>query len=276
MRPILRMIAVTTLSLGIASAAEAERPERVASAGGVLTEIAFLLGAGDRIVGVDSTSLYPPEAREKAQIGYFQRLSAEGVLSLTPDTMLATSYAGPVAALNQIRDAGVDVRVAPGFIEVEELPEYVRFVGAALGLETQSDAAAARLQAEIDALAEARPAGPGPRIVFLMTVRDHAPLVAGTGVGPDSVIRFAGGVNAADVELYKPVTPESFLAMNPDILMMTDEHAAVLGGIDKVVASPLFGPPGAPRPRTLTVPALSVLSIGPRTPDTIRRLRAAF
>lgn len=44
-------------------------------AGGDLTGIVVALGADDRIVGVDSTSLHPPEMRERAQIGYVRRIA---------------------------------------------------------------------------------------------------------------------------------------------------------------------------------------------------------
>jgi len=59
--------------------AMADGTKRIVVAGGDLAEIAFALGAGDQIVGVDSTATFPPAATERAQIGYVRRLSAECV-----------------------------------------------------------------------------------------------------------------------------------------------------------------------------------------------------
>ena len=91
-----------------------------------------------------------------------------------------------------------------------------------------------------------------------------------------SVIVASGAENVAEFDGIKPMSPEAVLADPPDILLMTDEHAVALGGVEAVAASPLFGPPEAPRPKTVTISALTVLSIGPRTPESIRLLRAHF
>src|SRR5215212_9628559 len=52
---------------------------RIVSIGGAITEILYALGLQQRIVAVDSTSVYPPQAvREKPSVGYMRRLSPEG------------------------------------------------------------------------------------------------------------------------------------------------------------------------------------------------------
>ena len=94
-----------TISLGLLSTppADAEEaktpPQRIVAAGGDMTEIIFALGLGDRLAGVDSTSVWPAEAKDLPQIGYFRRIAPEGVLTLTPDLVLAGAGAGPDSAL---------------------------------------------------------------------------------------------------------------------------------------------------------------------------------
>src|SRR5262245_22850229 len=52
---------------------------RIVSVGGAVTEILYALGQEHRIVGVDSTSLYPPRALgAKPNVGYMRQLSPEG------------------------------------------------------------------------------------------------------------------------------------------------------------------------------------------------------
>ena len=56
---------------------------RIVSIGGAVTEILYALGLDKNIVGVDTTSVYPPRAAgEKTNVGYMRQLSAEGVLGL--------------------------------------------------------------------------------------------------------------------------------------------------------------------------------------------------
>ena len=69
---------------------------RIVSVGGAVTEILYALGLEQRVVAVDTTSLYPPRApAEKPNVGYMRQLSAEGVLGLGPSLVLATEGVGP-------------------------------------------------------------------------------------------------------------------------------------------------------------------------------------
>ena len=63
-----------------------------------LTEIAFALGHGDQVVGVDTSSVFPPEVKLLPQVGYPRTLAAEGVLALRPTRLIAAEEAGPAAA----------------------------------------------------------------------------------------------------------------------------------------------------------------------------------
>ena len=74
--PVALLMAATTSGLTVAQepvrVTDAEGSEvtitdasRVATLGGVVTEIAYALGAEDQIVAVDESSYYPPEARRR-------------------------------------------------------------------------------------------------------------------------------------------------------------------------------------------------------------------
>ena len=63
---------------------------RIIAIGGSITEIIYALGAEDKLVAVDSTSMYPASALERhPDVGYMRALSAEPVLSVAPDVILA-------------------------------------------------------------------------------------------------------------------------------------------------------------------------------------------
>lgn len=75
------------------SAAKAE--ERVVAIGDLVTKVIYAFGAAERLVAVDSTSLYPTAATEFPSIGYMRWLSAKPILALEPDRILAIADAGP-------------------------------------------------------------------------------------------------------------------------------------------------------------------------------------
>src|SRR5262245_25112097 len=65
-----------------AAGAEAAGDVRIVSASGNVTEVLYALGLGAQVVGVDTTSTYPPATSALPKIGYLRRLSAEGIVSL--------------------------------------------------------------------------------------------------------------------------------------------------------------------------------------------------
>src|SRR5881409_228569 len=69
----------------------ADFPRRIVCLTAETAEIAFLLGAGDRVVGVPGTARRPEAAREKARVGGFTTFKLERILALEPDLVLAFS-----------------------------------------------------------------------------------------------------------------------------------------------------------------------------------------
>lgn len=251
---------------------------RLAIADGVATEVVFLLEAQDRVVGVDETSRFPDAARELPQIGYFRRLSAEGVLSLNPDLLLAAPSAGPTVALEQIKSAGVEVVKLPEVDVLDDVAPKVLAIGAALGMTPRALDLAATIRADIrDLRANVPTWAVAPRVLFVLAIRESAPLVAGYGTTSDEIIREAGAINAASFEGFKPMSREAVIAAAPDLVLMTDEHSVALGGANSILKRPEFSlTPAGRSQRSLTLPALAVLGLGPRTPGAIRTLREAL
>ncbi len=255
--------------------AQSAAPQRIVAAGGDLAEIAFALGAGERIVAVDRTATFPPEAARKPRVGYVRELSAEGVLSMAPDLVLAAHDAGPPVVLDQIAAAGVRVARAPETVAVEDIPAKIRFVGRVLGRRAEADALVARFEAELAAVrAKVAELPRRPRVLFVLSAQQGAPIVAGAGTTADSMIRLAGAENAATgFEDYKPMSREAILAAAPEIVLMMDQHAARAGGIETLLARPeIRATPAGRDGRAVTMEGMLLLGFGPRTPQAIAEL----
>src|SRR3546814_1935109 len=82
----------------------AEAAGGIVSVGGSVTEIVYALGQQERLLAVDSTSLHPLETAALPNVGYMRQLSAEPILALGPALVLAIEDAGPVTALDPLRD----------------------------------------------------------------------------------------------------------------------------------------------------------------------------
>src|SRR6266702_2571556 len=68
-----------------------EFPRRIVCLTAETTEIAFMVGAGDRVVGVPGTARRPEAARDKARVGGFTTFRLDKILALEPDLVLAFS-----------------------------------------------------------------------------------------------------------------------------------------------------------------------------------------
>ena len=132
-------VAGTALPALAQTAAAAPGAKRLVSLSGALTEVVYLLNAQNLLVGTDTTSLFPEAAQKTAKVGYVRQLSAEGLLSLKPDAVIATSEAGPPVVLDQIRQAGVRVSLVAARHNWAEVQEKVKVVGRETGRSSEAD-----------------------------------------------------------------------------------------------------------------------------------------
>lgn len=69
--------------LSLACVFSAQSADRPVVAGGSLSELIYAMGVGNRVVGVDETTSYPPETAALPHIGYWKQLSSEGIYRCT-------------------------------------------------------------------------------------------------------------------------------------------------------------------------------------------------
>ena len=271
----------TTSALGVATPLLAQsRLPRLITAGGGITEIAYLLGAQDQLVGTDTTSLYPAAALKTAKVGYMRQLSAEGLLSLKPDAMIATTEAGPPVVIDQIRSAGVRVELIEAdhtWTEVQRKIAAVARLGArereGLNLRYRLDAEWNEVLADV-AKGSANQGRKKPRVVFILA-NSQTPSVSGSGTGAHAMIQFCGATNAlADsYKGYRPMTAEAMAAAAPDIILTSTSAIDAQGGAEKFWARPELALTPAYKRRALVhMESLKMLGFGPRLAEAVREL----
>ena len=245
---------------------------RIVSIGGPVTEIVYALGAGDEVVGVDTSSTYPEPASRLPQVGYQRRLSAEGVLSLQPDVVLATSDAGPPAALEQLK-AVVKVVEVPAVYSIAGAEAKIRLIARILGREPQGEQLVAALHRDLAAAqALLDKVRTQPTVLFLYARGLGTLFVSGTGTAADAMIRLAGGVNAVtEYEDFKPFTSEAVVAAAPEVLLMLERGLDSVGGVEGLLKLPGMALTEAARQqRIVAMDDLYLSGFGPRLGAAIR------
>lgn len=68
-----------------------QKPQRIVSLSPAITELLFMIGAGDRLVGISDYCQYPEETKKIQKVGGMQNINMETLLSLHPDVVLIGS-----------------------------------------------------------------------------------------------------------------------------------------------------------------------------------------
>jgi iron complex transport system substrate-binding protein len=253
----------------------AEEAKRIVSIGGSVTEIVYLLGAGESLVAVDSTSRYPEAAHELPNVGYMRQLAAEPILALQPSLVLAVEESGPPAVLAQLRAAGIPLTVVPDPPSIDGVLEKITTVAAALGREAEGRRLRDAMEGQLRTLSTAVAGAPErPSVLFLLSVGTGAPLAAGRDTAADGIIALAGGRNAIDgFDGYKPLSAEAVVAAAPEVILWTSYGLELLGGEEGLLRLPAIAQtPAARNHKIFAFDSLLLLGFGPRTGTAIRQL----
>ncbi len=260
--------------------AAAQEPfERAVVIGGSLTEIAYELGVEDRIIAVDTTSVWPPEAlQDKPDVGYMRALSPEGVLALDPDLVLALSGAGPPTTFDILEQAGATIVTVPEGYTPAAIAEKIRIVAEVFGEEEAGAALAERVTTEIAEVETALEAVTEPKsVLFVFSFASGRIVAAGQETGADAIITLAGGVNAmTGFTGYVPVSDEAVTAAAPDIVLAM-QNAGPEDVTDAVFELPaLSQTPAGETQSFISFDGQYMLAFGPRTASAIRDVALAL
>lgn len=272
-----RAVLAVLLAVGGINQAIAADTTRLVVIGGSLTEIVFALGKGSSVVGVDQTSVWPPEVKALPQVGYYKKVSAEGVLSLSPTLVMAYRDAEPASALRQVTQAGTPVTVFERSPPMVALMDNIGAVGRLLGAEGEAESLRRSLDDQIASVARAvAGAKTRPRVLFVLNYDPSQAVVAGAGTIAGQLIEMAGGINAAgDISGFKPLNGEMVTASAPDLVLTVEERWDAVGGAAGMMRLPgMAATPAARSGRFAALPGPLMLGLGPRLGEALRRLAA--
>jgi iron complex transport system substrate-binding protein len=163
-------------------------PRRIVCLTEETTETLYLIGAGDRVVGVSGYTVRPPEAREKPRVSAFINARFDKILALEPDLVLGFSDLQADIAAELIR-RGCTV-VTFNQRSIAEILQMIRMLGGLVGLADRADALARRLEDGLELVrASARGFPRRPRVFF---EEWDDPLISGIR-WVDELIEAAGG-----------------------------------------------------------------------------------
>lgn len=245
------------------------RPTRVVTLAPNLTEIVFAVGAGETLVGVSEYSDFPRQARSIPRVGGLE-VSAEKVVSLHPDLVLATpegNAKGPVAALAA---AGVPVLAVPGG-SLAAVIEGIRLVGQRLGRADDANRLAADLERRKETV-RARVAQSKRRPRAMLIIWPDPPQAAGGGTFLNDLLTEAGAENLlAGSEGWPLVSPEWLVTAPIDVLVVPDSEQT-RSAYERAFATGPLSRGAAAAARVVRIDESVLTRPGPRIFDALEKL----
>ena len=140
-------------------------PKRIVCLTEETTETLYLIGEGDRVVGISGYTVRPPEARRKPKVSSFLHARYEKIAALEPDLILAFSDLQSEITSDLVK------RGYPVFTfnqrSVSEIVQMIRVLGGIVGAPERAGALAGELQRGLDQIRErARSFRRRPRVYF--------------------------------------------------------------------------------------------------------------
>ncbi|EOQ94761.1 oligopeptide ABC transporter, oligopeptide-binding protein [Leptospira wolbachii serovar Codice str. CDC] len=253
------------------SPASAEPNHRIISVNGTVTEIIYTLKLENQLVAVDSTSYYPKQATSLPNVGYQRTLTTEGILNFKPTQIIGLESAGPPATIQNLKDAGIPLKLFPDEFKLETPTYRVLEIGKLFGKEKEADILAKNIKEQIQKLKINKT---NIKVLFIYSRNPSSVFISGTGTAAHAMIELSGAKNAVnEFSEYKPLTSEALVKANPDIILMPEKSALGFGGEKAIweINGMEFTRAGKEK-NLILLDDLLLLGFGPRLPLALKTL----
>jgi ABC-type Fe3+-hydroxamate transport system substrate-binding protein len=235
-----------------------------------LTEALFVLGLGERVVGVTDWCVHPSaEVATRTKVGGTKNPELERVLGLHPDLVIANREENRRRDVEQLRAAGLDVWVTyPRTVrEGAELLAEIAALGAL------PEATARVVVPVLEAVARAERERPDRRPRVFCPIWKNPWMAVGGDTYAHDLIDLCGGANpfaGADDRRYPRVTLDQVLAAAPEVVLLPDEPYAF--GVRDAAELAALDIPAAGQGRIHLIDGTLVSWYGPRIREAVETL----
>jgi iron complex transport system substrate-binding protein len=195
-------------------------PRRIVCLTEETTETLYLLGEGDRVVGVSGYTVRPPEARRKPKVSSFLHARYEKIEAVDPDLILAFSDLQADITTELVKRGHTVFTFNQR--SVAEILQMIRVLAGIVGVSSKGEALAGELEAGLDRIRDAARAFPRrPRVYF---EEWDDPLISGIQ-WVEELVEIAGGdpvfPDRRHARLAKDriVSSDEVIAASPDVIV---------------------------------------------------------
>jgi iron complex transport system substrate-binding protein len=250
------------------------RPHRVVSLAPSLTEMVYVLGQQDALIGVTDYCDYPPEALDKPRVSGFNIINHEAVVAKNADLALAVR-GNPKSEIRKLRALGVPV-FAFEVHALDDLVQAAATMGVLLGCPDAGDSVSASWARRVaNVRSKVKDIPDDERLTVFFGGVDEPVYSVGQGSFIHDVIVTAGGHNIfGDIESPWPrVDLETVVARGPDVIVASGMVPSETDNIrSQLMDAPGWRSLAAVKAGRLVVLGDAIMRDGPRLIDALERL----
>ena len=248
-------------------------PSRIVCLTEETTETLYLLGQGDRVVGVSGYTVRPPEARRKPRVSAFITARFDAIMALKPDLILGFSDLQADIAAELVR-RGCQVMIF-NQRSVAGILQMIRVLGSMVGCADRAERLAFDLENGLDLVRRSVATLPvRPRVYF---EEWDDPLISGIQ-WVEELVEIAGGdsifpeLRSGTLARDRIVDPAEVIRRNPDVILASWCGKAVR--TERIARRPGWAGVGAVRTgRVHEIKSAIILQPGPASlTDGVRRI----
>lgn len=202
----------------------AKAPERIVSISPAITEVMFLVGAQNKLVGISDFCVYPPETERIAKIGGMHNINFEVLLSLHPDVVLIGSMISQ-KDVDAIEKMGIPVICIVEETSMEGMADMMEVIGRITQCEEKAKTEASKWRDEVKAMRQenAQDSVTKKKVYYVVGFGDAGDFTAPKNTHINEIIELAGCENVGKTLSSWNISREVLFKANPDIILIRKE-----------------------------------------------------
>lgn len=196
-----------------------EQPKKVISVAPNMTELVYLLGAGESLVGRTNYCDTPTEVADIQSIGTLREPNIELIVDLNPDVVLVSTHFSEENE-QKLKDLGITVVCLYNATDVYGVYDMITTLGQILNQVAKAEELVADMKKTFDEVSKAVEGKEKPSVYYVVGFGEGGDYTAGGDTFIHGLIELAGGDNIAKDVSGWSYSLEQLLESDPEVIIV--------------------------------------------------------
>lgn len=194
-------------------------PDKIVSFMASNTEMLYYMGLGEKIVGVDDYSNYPPEVEKLPKVGNDNQVDYESIVNLSADVVVITK--GNLNMIEPLEEYGQRV-VVTSATTVDDIYEDMKMLGKMCGISEEAEDMASELENEMEEVTSITsdiPYDERPDVLYITSTYQGI-WTSANDTFQNTILSDAGLDNiASEKSGWTTISEEKIIEKDPDVIV---------------------------------------------------------